>query len=94
MPTTALERMLDISRIYHEPGIDRFPRAVEILDRFADAELVEVPAHGDIPGLYGNEGNVRDWVRNKRGILVLGEKKSATQPALQRMPYCRVRYAF
>jgi spore photoproduct lyase len=76
MPTTPLERMLDIARIYHEPAIDRFPRAVEILDRFAGAELVEVPAHGDIPGLYGNAGNVRDWVRNKRGILVLGEKKS------------------
>ena len=34
--------------------------------------------HTNIPGLYGNEGNVRDWVRNKRNVLVLGVKKSLT----------------
>jgi spore photoproduct lyase len=78
MATTPLERMLDISRIYHEPDIEQFPRAVQIIDRFAGAELVEVPSHQDIPGLYGNAGNVRDWVRNKRGVLVLGSKKSLT----------------
>ena len=76
MATTPLERMLDITRIYHEPHIEQFPRAVQIIDRFAGAELVEVPTHQDIPGLYGNAGNVRDWVRNKRGVLVLGSKKS------------------
>jgi hypothetical protein len=31
-----------------------------VLDRFAGAELVEVPSHQAIPGLYGNEGNVED----------------------------------
>jgi spore photoproduct lyase family protein len=70
--------MLDIRTIYHEPGIDRFPRAQQVLDRFPGAELVEVRSHQAIPGLYGNEGNVADWVRNKREILVLGEKKSLT----------------
>ena len=49
-----------------------------MLDRFPDAELVEVASHLAIPGLYGNEGNVADWVRNKREVLVLGEKKSLT----------------
>jgi spore photoproduct lyase len=76
MPTTALERMLDIRTIYHEPDIEQFARGAEILDRFSAAERVEVPSHQDIPGLYGNAGNVRDWVRTKRGVLVLGAKKS------------------
>lgn len=69
-------RLLDIKRIYHEPGIDRFDRAREVLGRFPDAELIEVPSHQAIPGLYGNAGSVEDWVRNKREVLVLGEKKS------------------
>lgn len=40
----------------------------QILDRFPDAQRIEVPSHQNIPGLYGNEGNVRDWVRNKRNV--------------------------
>jgi hypothetical protein len=68
--------MLDIKTIFHEPDIGQYPRAAEILARFAGAELLEVPSHQDIPGLYGNAGNVRDWVRTKRGVLVLGAKKS------------------
>ena len=75
-PGDLADRLLDIKRIYHEPDIDRFPRARQVLDRFAAAELVEVPSHQSIPGLYGNEGNVQDWVRIKREVLVLGEKKS------------------
>jgi spore photoproduct lyase family protein len=70
--------MLDVRRIYHEPDITRFARAKEVLARFPDAELVEVPSHQAIPGLYGNEGNVERWVRVKQETLVLGEKKSLT----------------
>ena len=70
--------MLDVTTIFHEPGITAYPRGAQILDRFPDADRVEVPSHQDIPGLYGNEGNVRDWVRNKRSVLVLGAKKSLT----------------
>jgi hypothetical protein len=76
-PTTPFDRMLDIGRIYHEPDITRFPRAVQVLDRFRGPSSWR-SQHGDIPGLYGNAGNVRDWVRTKRGVLVLGEKKSLT----------------
>src|SRR3954467_1944690 len=76
MPTTLAERMLDITTIYHEPDIEAHPRAVEILERFPRAQRIEVPSHQDIPGLYGNQGSVSDWVRNKREILALGEKKS------------------
>jgi spore photoproduct lyase len=75
-PTDLADRLLDVKRIYHEPDIERFPRAVQVLDRWPDAERVEVPSHQSIPGLYGNEGNVEDWVRIKHETLVLGEKKS------------------
>ncbi|MEH3139373.1 MAG: spore photoproduct lyase family protein [Mycobacterium kyogaense] len=77
-PEALAGRLLDVKRIYHEPDIERFPRACQVLDRFPDAERIEVLSHQAIPGLYGNEGNVEDWVRNKREVLVLGEKKSLT----------------
>jgi spore photoproduct lyase len=76
VPTPALERLLDITTIYHEPDLEGYPRAAEILSRYPDAERVEVPSHQNIPGLFGNAGNVRDWVRLKRNVLVLGVKKS------------------
>lgn len=75
-PTDLASRLLEVKRIYHEPDIDSFARAREVLDRYPDAERIEVASHQAIPGLYGNEGNVEDWVRNKREVLVLGEKKS------------------
>ncbi|OBK76761.1 spore photoproduct lyase family protein [Mycobacterium sp. 1274761.0] len=69
-------RLLDIKRIYHEPDIDRFARARQVLERFPSAERIEVPTHQTLPGLYGNQGSVEDWVSNKREVLVLGEKKA------------------
>lgn len=76
MPRSAADRLLAIERIYHEPGVRDWARGREVLARYPDAELIEVPAHQDIPGLYGNAGQVDDWIRNKRGVLVLGEKRS------------------
>lgn len=70
------DRLLDIKRIYHEPRIDAFARGRQVLERFPEAERIEVPTHQAIPGLYGNAGNVEDWVRIKRETLVLGVKKS------------------
>lgn len=70
------DRLLDVKRIYYEPDIERFPRARQVFERFPGAERIQVLSHQAIPGLYGNEGNVEDWVRNKREVLVLGEKKS------------------
>ncbi|MEW5812119.1 MAG: spore photoproduct lyase family protein [Actinomycetota bacterium] len=75
-PEALASRLLDVKRIYHEPDIERFPRARQVLDRYPDAERIEVLSHQAIPGLYGNQGHVEDWVRNKREVLVLGEKKS------------------
>ena len=76
--TTAVERLLDVRTIYLEPAVEDFTRGREVLQRFPDAERIEVASHWQIPGLYGNEGNVRDWTRIKRQVLVLGVKKSLT----------------
>jgi spore photoproduct lyase family protein len=76
VPADLADRLLDVRRIFHEPDIERFPRARQVLDRFPDAERIEVLSHQAIPGLHGNPGNVDDWVRTKREVLVLGEKKS------------------
>ncbi|MEV6492624.1 spore photoproduct lyase family protein [Actinoplanes sp. NPDC051633] len=69
---------LDITRIYYEPAAAELPRGKEILERFPDAARVEVESHNRIPELYGDETNVRRWVRIKREALVLGVKKSLT----------------
>ncbi len=68
--------ILDISRIYLEPEVRSYPRGLEILARFPDAELIEVPSHWNIPGLHGNEGLVKDWVCVKKTALVLGLRKT------------------
>ncbi|WP_433063432.1 spore photoproduct lyase family protein [Dactylosporangium sp. CS-033363] len=70
--------LLDIRRIYVEPAAADLPRGRAVLDRFPDAERVEVESHNRIPELYGDETNVARWVRIKRGALVLGVKKSLT----------------
>ena len=72
------QRVLRIGRILHEPAVAEYPRGREILARFPDADREEVASHWNIPGLHGNEGLVRDWVRVKRGVLVLGVKKSVS----------------
>src|SRR3712207_7421990 len=41
-----------------------------VLDRFPDADLVEVESHTRIPELYGDEANVARWVRIKTEALV------------------------
>ncbi len=69
-------RLLRVGRIFVEPGVTDHARGREILARFPDAERVEVPSHWNIPGLHGNEGLVKDWVRVKRDTLVLGVRKS------------------
>ena len=73
-----LSNLLDVRRIYLEPAVHAHPRGREILARFPDAELIEVASHWRIPELFGNEGAARDWVRNKRTVLVLGVKKAMT----------------
>lgn len=68
--------LLKIDEIYMEPAVVEYPRGREILAKFPKAELIEVNSHWKIPGLFGFEGNVADWNRIKRNVLVLGVKKS------------------
>jgi spore photoproduct lyase family protein len=70
--------LLDIRRIYLEPAAADLPRGKEVLARYPDADRVEVDSHQRIPELFGDETNVRRWVRIKREALVLGVKKSLT----------------
>ncbi|MCG8916558.1 spore photoproduct lyase family protein [Actinokineospora sp. PR83] len=68
--------LLSPTRIYVEPAAAELPRGRAVLERFPDAERVEVESHWRIPELHGDEANARRWVRIKREALVLGVKKS------------------
>jgi spore photoproduct lyase family protein len=68
--------LLQIRQIYAEPAALELPRGRDVLRRFPDAEVVEVPSHWQIPELHGNAGNVDRWVRVKAETLVIGVKKS------------------
>ena len=70
--------LLDIRRIYLEPKVAGYPRGREILDRYPDAQRIEVGSHWMIPSLHGNAGSADDWLRIKRDTLVLGVKKGLT----------------
>lgn len=70
--------LLDIRRIYLESAAAELPRGKEILARWPEATIVEVESHQRIPELYGDETNVRRWVRIKREALVVGVKKTLT----------------
>jgi spore photoproduct lyase family protein len=67
-----------VSTIYYEPAAVETERGREVLARFPEAERVEVSSHQNIPGLFGNEGAVKDWLRIKRTVLVLGIRKTFT----------------
>jgi spore photoproduct lyase family protein len=76
-PTAPVDdRMLRVRRIYAEPAAAISPRGRQVITRFPDAEVIEVPSHWQIPELHGNAGNVGRWVRVKTETLVLGVKKS------------------
>lgn len=77
-------QLLSISRIYHEPKVMEYPRGREMLERFPDAERIQVASHQAIPELFGFEGAVEDWLWNKKNVLILGTKK-----ALQARPNTR-----
>jgi spore photoproduct lyase family protein len=71
-------QLIEPGLIYLEPAVEAYPRGREILARYPDARRIEVASHWKIPELHGNEGLADDWVRNKRGVLVLGVKKAMT----------------
>lgn len=67
--------LVEVDTIYLEPAVLACSRGREILERFPDAERIEVPSHWRIPDLHGTDSNVDAWVRIKRSVLVLGIKK-------------------
>lgn len=68
--------LLDVRRIYLERAAAELPRGQQVLQRWPQAELVEVASHWQIPELHGDEANVPRWVRIKTEALVLGVLKS------------------
>jgi len=75
-PPFAPRRILSIARIYFEASVWEYPVGRQIMEQYPDVERIEVASHWKISELHGNEGAVRDWVRNKRTVLVLGVRKS------------------
>lgn len=73
-----IEDLLQIKEIYLEPEVRNYARGREVLAKYPDAKLIEVPSHWKIPQLHGNEGSVEDWMKIKRNVLILGIKKSLT----------------
>ncbi len=71
-----VEDLLQIKEIYLEPDVRNYKRGQEILAKYPDANLIEVPSHWKIPELHGNHGSIEDWTKIKRNILILGTKKS------------------
>ncbi len=73
---TAAERLFGINLIYAMPQALETLRGQEALARFPNAEVRLVDSHQNIPGLFGNEGNVKQWVGIKRSVLVVGIRKT------------------
>lgn len=76
MHNKTIDTLIDIKEIYLEPEIRNYSRGQEILQKYSDAKIVEVPSHWKIPELNGNEGSINDWTKIKRNVLILGIKKS------------------
>jgi spore photoproduct lyase family protein len=66
--------LIDPKLIYLEPAVRDYACGRDVLARFPNSELVEVASHWKIPQL-GDPALAGDWLRVKRGILVLGVKK-------------------
>jgi spore photoproduct lyase len=76
-----IDHLLSIKEIYLEPSVKDYKRGREILARYHNAKLIEVPSHWKIPELFGFEGAVEDWLWNKKNVLILGVKKSLSARA-------------
>jgi spore photoproduct lyase len=73
-----INELIDIKEIYLEPLIKDYNRGREILAKYPEAKIIEVPSHWKIPELHGNAGSIDDWTKIKRNVLILGTKKSLT----------------
>ncbi|HEX2108581.1 MAG TPA: hypothetical protein VHF70_04800 [Rubrobacteraceae bacterium] len=50
--------LLEVDTTYHEHVVTSYARGRELLARFSDARLIEVPSHWNIPELHGDPGSV------------------------------------
>src|SRR5688500_13805678 len=71
-------QLIDIKEMYIEPGVSGIKRGQEILSKYPDAKIIEVPSHWQIPQLHGNAGSVKEWTKITRNVSILGKKKSLT----------------
>lgn len=85
VPADLADRLLDVRRIFHEPDIERSPRARQMLDRCPDAERIEVLSQVS----HSGQTNVRYRLGWKGRWL-----QQLTDLVAARLPECRVRYAF
>ncbi|WP_152045184.1 spore photoproduct lyase family protein [Aureimonas psammosilenae] len=70
--------LIEPRRIYLEPAVRDYPRGREVLERYPEAERIEVESHWKIPQLFEDRALAEDWLRLKREVLVLGVKKTMT----------------
>ncbi|MCB1884653.1 MAG: spore photoproduct lyase family protein [Geminicoccaceae bacterium] len=78
LPSDPPDRLLDIETVYLEPEAARTAHGAAILGRFPDAARIEVASHWRIPDLHGDPARAADWLKVKRGVLVLGVRKTMT----------------
>lgn len=55
-----IEDLLQIKEIYLAPDVRNYIRGQEILAKYPDAALTEVPSYWNIPELHGNHGSIED----------------------------------
>ncbi len=48
-----IDTLIDIKEIYLEPEIKNYLRGNEILAKYPDTKIIEVPSHWKIPELHG-----------------------------------------
>ena len=70
---------VEVATICFEPATLACSRGRDILERFPDAQRIEVPSRWRIPDLHGTDDNVDAWVHTKRSVLVLGIKKTLSE---------------
>lgn len=71
-------RLLDVRTIYAEPAALALGRGRQVVERWPQADVVEVASAARVPGLHDDAANVDRWVRTKTEVLALGVRKSLT----------------
>lgn len=70
--------LLQVRTIYAEPAALELERGQQVVARWPDAEVVQVPSASRVEGLHDDASNVDRWVRIKTEVLALGVRKTLT----------------